>query len=182
MKRKQFEHVIRAAADIVDDDLVVIGSQAVLGEHPDAPSSLLKSMEVDLYPRGDPSRADDIDGVMGDGSRFHQTYGYYAQGVGPETPIAPAGWQKRLVKVEVRRAGRRNGTVIAWCLEKHDLVLAKLAAGRPHDMEFAEGAIREGLVQADQLTLGAELMPKSHQTAVRQRLDGLLARIDRSSE
>ena len=29
--------------------------------------------------------ADKIDGAIGEGSQFHQTYGYYAQGVGPET-------------------------------------------------------------------------------------------------
>ena len=40
MKRRELEHVIRAAADIADDDeIVVIGSQAILGEHPDAPAA-----------------------------------------------------------------------------------------------------------------------------------------------
>jgi hypothetical protein len=29
VKREEFEHVIRAAADIVKDELVVVGSQAV---------------------------------------------------------------------------------------------------------------------------------------------------------
>ena len=101
MNREQFEHVIKAAADLVHDELVVIGSQAVLAQHPDAPPSLLKSAEVDLYPLNHPEQAHVIDGVIGDGSRFHETYGYYGHGVGPETAVAPAGWQERLVRLEL---------------------------------------------------------------------------------
>jgi hypothetical protein len=41
----------------------------------------------------------------------------------------------------------------------HDLVLAKLAAGRTHDLEFAAEAIRGGLVDRGQLVVGLELMP-----------------------
>lgn len=36
----EFEHLIRAAATITDDDeLIVIGSQAVLAQFPDAPEN-----------------------------------------------------------------------------------------------------------------------------------------------
>jgi hypothetical protein len=38
MKRSELEHVIRAAATIAEDDeIVVIGSQAILGQFPDEP-------------------------------------------------------------------------------------------------------------------------------------------------
>ena len=51
MTRAQLEHLIRAAADLADDtDIVVIGSQAVLGQFPDAPASMRVSAEADLYP------------------------------------------------------------------------------------------------------------------------------------
>jgi len=41
MTREQLEHLLRAAADIVDDDtIVVIGSQAILGQFPDVPASM----------------------------------------------------------------------------------------------------------------------------------------------
>ncbi len=69
MKRQEFEHVIRAAASIVEDEIVVIGSQAILGQHPDAPDPLLVSAEVDVFPRMAPERSDEIDGAIGDGSR-----------------------------------------------------------------------------------------------------------------
>ena len=69
MRRCDFDHVIAAAADVSDeDDLVVIGSQAILGTHPDAPAALLVSLEADVYPRRAPEKADLIDGALGDGS------------------------------------------------------------------------------------------------------------------
>jgi len=58
----------------------------------------------------------------------------------------------------------------------HDLVLAKLAAGRSHDFEFAVDAIREGLVRAGQLELGVGLMPDSHRKDTRERLAPALER------
>jgi hypothetical protein len=77
MKRQDFNHVIAAAAEIVgDDEIVVIGSQAILGEYPEAPASLTTSIEVDVYPLSDPERAIQIDGAIGEGSSFHQLYGY----------------------------------------------------------------------------------------------------------
>jgi hypothetical protein len=181
MRREEFEHVLRAAAAIVEDEIVVIGSQAVLAQYPDAPDPLLRSLEVDLFPRHDPQRSEEIDGAIGDGSRFHETYAYYAHGVGPETVIAPAGWEQRLVRLELPPIRRKSEAVIAWCLEAHDLVLAKLAAGRPHDFEFVEEALRFRLVNPDQLRLGMELMPESHRELTRERLDGTIARLSRST-
>jgi Nucleotidyltransferase of unknown function (DUF6036) len=173
VRREHLEHVIRAAADVTKDEIVVVGSQAILGQYPQAPDSLLVSIEADLYPRSDPRRADEIDAALGDGSRFHETYGYYAHGVGPETPVAPAGWQERLVRLELPAILPREGTVVAWCLEAHDLVLAKLAAGRERDLGFAAEAIRAGLVDSTQLRLGVELMPETHRELTRERLDGV---------
>lgn len=50
MTRVQLEHIIRAAGTIADaDDVVVIGSQAILGEFPDAPAELLVSNEADVF-------------------------------------------------------------------------------------------------------------------------------------
>ena len=133
MTHDEFEHVVSAAAHITNDEIVVIGSQAIHGQFASPPASLLVSREVDVYPRYAPERAIEIDGALGDGSQFDRTYGYYAHGVGPETPIGPAGWQDRLVRIELTPRGARPSAV-AWCLEMHDLFPSKLAAGRPHDL------------------------------------------------
>ena len=40
MTREQLEHLIRAASTITDDDeLVIIGSQSILGQFPEAPAA-----------------------------------------------------------------------------------------------------------------------------------------------
>jgi hypothetical protein len=100
MTRAALEHIIRAAGSIADvEELIVVGSQAILGEFPDAPPELLLSNEADVFPRSFPERADLIDSTIGEGSPFERAFGYYARSVGPETAILPEGWQKRLVLV-----------------------------------------------------------------------------------
>jgi hypothetical protein len=163
--RRQLEHIIRAAAAISEDDeIVVIGSQAILGQFPDAPASLLASMEADVYPRNHPDRADLIDGSIGEESMFHATFGYYADGVGEETAVLPAGWQDRLVKLQNENTLGKIG----WCLEAHDLVISKYAAGREKDLDFARDAIRHGLVDPTVLEerLGFAPLPDDRRTAI----------------
>lgn len=156
MLRHQLEHVIRASAQIADDEhIVIVGSQAILGEHPNAPASLLVSVEADLYPRDHPQRADVIDGAIGEGSPFHETFGYYAHGVGPETAKAPERWTERLVPLSNDNTAGATG----WCLELHDLVLAKCVAGRMKDWAFAEETMRHGLVDRYELRSRAGLLP-----------------------
>jgi len=71
MKRSELEHVIRASGAIADDnELIIIGSQSILGQYPDAPAELLASMETDLYPRNKPELAELVDGSIGEGSFF----------------------------------------------------------------------------------------------------------------
>ena len=58
-----------------------------------------------------PERAILIDGAIGEGSYFHEQFGYYAQGVGPETAVLPEGWESRLVGVGNERTSGSTG----WC-------------------------------------------------------------------
>lgn len=148
MTREQLEHLIRAAADIADDnEIVVIGSQAILGQFPDAPASMRVSMEADLFPLNHPERTDVIDGSIGELSPFHETFGYYAHGVSEETACLPQGWKQRLVVV--RNENTRG--VKGLCLDPHDLLVAKAIAGREKDLLFLEEAARHRMVQAEDL-------------------------------
>jgi len=166
MTRAQLEHVIRAAATIAqDDEIVVVGSQAVLGQFPDAPDALTVSNEADVYPKNHPERSDLVDGSIGELSPFHDTFGYYAQGVGPETAVLPAGWETRLVVVENENTRGSRGL----CLEVHDLVLSKLVAGREKDLRFARGAATHGLV--DRATLLERLSSMTLVPEVRAAVD-----------
>ena len=77
MERTQLEHIIRAASAITGTiEIIVIGSQAVLGQFPNAPSELLVSIEADAFTLRAPGDADLIDGSIGEGSPFHQAFGY----------------------------------------------------------------------------------------------------------
>jgi hypothetical protein len=152
----------------------VVGSQALLGQFPDAPTSLLVSREADIYPRNHPERADEIDGSLGDGSYFDSTYGYYAHAVGPETATAPAGWEERLIAVRNPNTGGATG----WCLEIHDLLLSKCVAGRERDWDFVGEALRGRLADAEELRHRADELPlsKGEIEAVRETVDGIAAR------
>jgi hypothetical protein len=142
VKRRQLEHLIRAAADISDDDeIIVIGSQSILGKYPDAPDELCVSMEADVYPRNHPERWELIDGSLGELSPFHDTFGYYAQGVEEGTATLPRGWQDRLVPIK----NENTRGAVGLCLEPHDLLIAKYVASREKDRRFIVGAIRHGL-------------------------------------
>ena len=148
MKRSELEHLIRAAGAIAKDrEIVVIGSQAVLGQYPDAPAALLASMEADVYPLNRPERADFIDGAIGEGSIFHEQFGYYAQGVGAATATLPRGWRKRLVRV----ANENTRGVQGLCLEVHDLAISKYVAGREKDLEFTAALARHGMTRKQTL-------------------------------
>lgn len=179
MDKEAFIHVIRAAASVVDDELVVVGSQAILGTIDDPPEPLVRSLEVDLYPKTHADRAIEIDGALGDGSPFHEHYGYYAHAVGPETITAPAGWETRLKKVEFPAIQRKDGTAIGWCLSVPDLMLAKVAAGRSGDIEFVEAALTAGVTSADELRLGVDLLPDPVQSDARARVEGVIAKVTR---
>lgn len=156
MNRAQLEHLIRAAATVSDcDEIVIIGSQAILGQYPNAPADLLVSMEADLYPLRIPARWDLIDGSLGEGSPFHQTFGYYAQGVGPETAVLPSGWQERAIRVN--SPATRGSTGLA--LEIHDLLGSKYAAAREKDREFARAVFRHGLASGQTVLERLALAP-----------------------
>ena len=150
---------------------MVIGSQAIHGEISNPPAELLESMEVDMYPLADPDRADDIDGVLGDGSWFEYTNGYFAHGVGPTTAKAPAGWMDRLVRVDVEPVvpGRNP---VAYCMERHDMVLAKLVRGEERDVEYAKVALRAGLLDLSLLQSRIQDLPVD--TAVRGRVKSII--------
>jgi hypothetical protein len=102
VRREQLEHVLRAASQIAQDpDVLVIGSQSILGAIPEErlPAAATASIEVDVAFFDDPEdrKADRVDGAIGELSAFHESYGYYAQGVSVSTAVLPAGWRDRLV-------------------------------------------------------------------------------------
>ncbi len=176
MTREQLEHLLRASATVLIDcgsraptqELVVIGSQAILGQYPQAPGELLRSMEADLYPLREPELADAIDGAIGELSAFHDTYGYYAQGVGPETATLPLEWIERVIPVQ----SEATGTAIGLCLDAHDLAVSKYVAGREKDLSFTGELARYGITRRSVLLerLNNTALNDAIRKIVRQRI------------
>ena len=72
-----------------------------------------------------------------------------------QTAILPAGWEQRLIRISNPNTGGATGL----CLDVHDLVLSKYAAGREQDRDFNQAIVRAGLVSRRKLTTLVRTMP-----------------------
>ncbi len=159
MTRAELEHAIRAACDVSgEDEVYVFGSQAILGQYPDAPDSLRQSAEADIASVKD-DLADVIDGHLGELSLFHDTHGFYVHGVSVDAPVLPDGWQERAIAV--RNDNTRNNT--GRCLEAHDLAVSKLVAFRHKDKNFFRTLLVEKLIDPQVLEQRLRQLPKHRQ-------------------
>jgi len=150
MTRDQLEHAIRAACDVSKDtELWIFGSQAILGEFPNAPESLRASIEVDVQPKNRPEAVDYVDGALGELSLFHQTHGFYVHGILIESAKLPDGWKQRTLPVSdpIATHGKTG-----LCIEAHDLAASKLAAYREKDKEFVRLLLIEKMIDVTILT------------------------------
>ncbi len=59
--------------------------------------------------------------------------------------MLPKGWQERLIVV----SSPNTRLVRGWCLEAHDLAIAKLVAGREKDLGFVEALQRHEMVKGE---------------------------------
>jgi hypothetical protein len=156
MTRQELEHLIRASADVTNQyEFIIVGSQSILGAVPNPPAVFTMSAEADIYPLQAPELADKIDGAIGEGSRFHQTHGYYAQGVGPDTAVLPRGWIGRVHRVQSAATNQRVG----YCLDLLDLFMSKAAAGRDKDREFCMAMLAHRYVMPAEALGLVEAMP-----------------------
>jgi hypothetical protein len=178
MNREQFEHTVRATGAILGvNEILVIGSQAIHAsvdfEFPEAQRSI--EADVSALEDQDGSKADLIDGSIGELSIFQENFGYYAQGVTPKTAILPDGWRKRLVPF---MTSGTNG-VKALCLEPHDLWISKAIASRPKDIEFCLALTKLNLVRAKTLRARLEKV-KELKPGVREAVSNLISGLSKA--
>ncbi len=127
-------------------------------------------MEADVYPRNQPELAAVVEGSIGEGSFFHEQFGYYAQGVSEKTAVLPAGWQQRLVSVK----NDNTGGVEGLCLEVHDLAISKYVAGRDKDLAFTRDLARHAMTR--RATLRERLAATRLDTALRRLVAARIGR------
>ncbi len=148
MTRAELEHAIRAACDVAQDDAVIVfGSQAILGQFPDAPASLRQSVEVDVAPAHRTEMWEVIDGAIGELSAFHAEFGFYVHGLTIDAAKLSDGWRTRLIEVRGPETFYKAGL----CLEGHDLAASKLAAFRDKDRDFVRVLLVERMIGVDLL-------------------------------
>lgn len=151
MRREQIHHIVRAAAKVAGvNRILVVGSQAVLGTYSEdeLPERATRSLEADIVVLDDDEEGtlgNLVDGTIGFGSDFHTTFNIYADGVDLTTSRLPDGWEGRVVTYRVPAAEGGEPVEVHY-LDAHDLCVAKLAAGRPQDLEFVDALVTAGLV------------------------------------
>jgi hypothetical protein len=147
MKKRELDHVLRAAGRITGEkQFIIIGSQALHARYPDLADEIVRSAEVDVLAVKSPDRAEWLNAI-GVFSQFHETFGYYADPVDEKTAILPKGWKGRLVALP---PGETEG-VKGLCLEPHDLAIAKYVASRDKDLVFTRELARRGIVSEERL-------------------------------
>ena len=156
MTRSELEHAIRAACDVAGDtEVYVFGSQAILGQYPDAPEALRQSAEVDIALKNRTEKSDHVDGALGELSMFHETHGFYVHGLSIEAACLPAAWESRAVIVQNANTRYNKGI----CLEAHDLAASKLVASRDKDRQFVRVLIQEQMIDPEKLVRTIRQLP-----------------------
>ncbi|WP_206446223.1 DUF6036 family nucleotidyltransferase [Agrococcus sp. KRD186] len=156
MKRDELAELLRRAASLTEDgDILVVGSQAILGSFAEEklPDRAVLSREVDLVFLRDPDRrkADLVNAIIGEMSPHDAEWGTYAEGVHRDTVILPSGWKQRVVTWHRQPSSPRF-------LEKHDLCASKLARGAQKDLDFVGVLVDAGLVDPAIILARVELL------------------------
>jgi hypothetical protein len=174
VKKEELKAALRAAARVARErEFFIIGSQALHAHCKRPPAEVLLSQECDLYPRTYPQAAALLERQLGRNSAFARRHGFYVDVVTPEIACLPEGWQKRVKQFRV-------GRITAFCLEIHDLLASKLAAGRLKDLELAGAVLKLHLARVRTLRarLG-RLLPISSREQALSSLTSVLREIKR---
>lgn len=132
MRLQSLVHLAQVAAAIAPGrQIVILGSSSLLGSFPDLGETagpVESSRDADLLVEGiDQELAGVLQESIGKGSLFAIREGNFVDAMRPVVAeTLPRGWKDRLVPLP--------GCEAAWCLDPHDLAVAKLQAGRPKDL------------------------------------------------
>jgi hypothetical protein len=141
MRREDLRRLFaRARALSGEGDYVVLGSLAALGYSGDVPPRMAMSLDVDAYTRRDPTRVFELAGELGQGSPFEAEHGYYLDPISPHVATLPAGWEARLVRIELEPG------LAAWFLEPNDAAVSKYARMEPRDREWIRAGLLAGIL------------------------------------
>ena len=136
------DRAVRAISQHFDaDEIIIIGSQAILVHDAHAPAIMRASREIDAYPGNSDEweslhgglASEEINAWFGSGSQFHETFGFYIDGVDASTAKLPPGWQDRRI---VRTVVVDGKTIRAVAPSVEDLIVSKLFRLDQKDRDF----------------------------------------------
>lgn len=142
--------LLRAAAlrmaDLTGESSFVLVGAGSLAITAPGFGELARSDDVDMWPRNNETAAlDECIAQLGEGSPFHDQYGFYIERVGGWTLLTqPAGWESRATRVNF------DGIEVL-ALGLLDVAYNKLEANRSKDEEFLKTAKTEGLILINDL-------------------------------
>lgn len=136
---------LRLAELTGESSFVLVGAGSLAITAPGC-GGLARSDDVDMWPRNNETAAlDECIDHLGEGSPFHDEYGFYIERVGSWTLLTqPVGWESRATIVNF------DGIEVL-ALGLMDLAYNKLEANRSKDEEFLKSSIEEGLIRIDDL-------------------------------
>lgn len=137
------DHMLRAAGDLTGQtQFVLVGSAAVIAWAPELPEVMAMTSEIDIFGTNDNPEeiAFEIDSVLGQGSMFHDTHGYFVDGVSPDTARLPLGWRDRARSIQTT-----TGNVTALVPEPDDIAVSKLVRCSEKDLIFLVAGLRHGI-------------------------------------
>jgi hypothetical protein len=181
MEVNKVDHILRAAGAATGQTrFVLIGSAAIFAWKTIVPADMAMTREVDLFAYDvDAATAEsvafEIDGSLGQASRFDETYGYYCDGVGPDTAILPTDWEARAKEY----SSPATEGVTAIVPHPDDIALAKLCAGREKDYSWLVAAIRGGIIESLRMRERMDRLPASRapdRETLEARLDSVVRR------
>lgn len=166
VRRQELAHVLRAACSIAEDrDVVVVGSQAILGSYDedDLPAVATMSSEADVaFLRDAERKALQVSGAIGELSSFHETFDYYVDAVELELIALPDGWEQRCVTWDLQSSDPARPRFV----EPHDLAVAKLVAHREKDRLFVSALLDAGLIDHRTVVERARMLPEKYAGSV----------------
>lgn len=142
------EAVLAAAKAYDSKNFIIVGRASLAVTMPDADPLLRATMDVDLFPPWDESKAAvwaAADLSIGRLSPFRREHGFYVERVAEWTTrqLLP-GWEQRVFTFEV-------SGIQASAIHPFDLICAKLQAGRAKDRAFVKKALELGVVNLTEI-------------------------------
>ena len=180
LTQADLDRAVRAVAGLLGvDEVVIVGSQALLVHRQDVDRALRQSIEFDLYPadggrwsRENPGleASEQISAILGEGSDFHKMRGFFVDGVDEHTAMLPEDWRDT---AGIRKVDAGNGTFIkAVAPSVTNIVSAKLHRADPKDLEFASRCLRLSLTSYSDVLLA--IRATASEPAVRQKAERAL--------